>query len=419
MEIKVLFFIPHLPVGTENNSFMELFLSKMSEDVNVHLVTLTPPTLQAGSFATHCIGSGKSDYGKHGFANLMSLQRRYLRLLYDLMPDIVHIHGSYSYLASRIARWSVQRNFPVVFSPDGGMSPNFIDEQYGMRTWRLLTYQKAMTRKATCIVTTDKKEAEFIRSERLNDRVEIIDDPTSGEYIDIDSFAVQIQRIYNKVLASDKTQRLHQQEREAVSALLHLCMAGSEERQPLCSEDILNLRKITPLQWRDIYLFGAEQGVSGHLTEGISKAQLSVSAHHAEEPDVFPFHTAKNKDMLESGRLLQTGFFSFRYSRKLREADPLVKKVCHMLLNVRHMLRTHTLTLRQLCDLYETYRYEDIDEERLSQALHSLGIYPFACRISQVLSETAYLDEGFMPVPALDDRGTAHIRTQLMKDPIQ
>jgi hypothetical protein len=34
-----------------------------------------------------------------------------------------------------------------------------------------------------------------------------------------------------------------------------------------------------------------------------------------------------------------------------------------------------------------------------------------------VLDETAYLDEGFMPVPALDDRGTARIRTHLMKDP--
>ena len=83
------------------------------------------------------------------------------------------------------------------------------------------------------------------------------------------------------------------------------------------------------------------------------------------------------------------------------------------------MLRDHTLTLRQLCDLYETYRYEDLNEESLAQFLHSLGIYDFACRISQVLSEIAYLDEGFMPVPALDDRGTAHIRTQFMKDPTQ
>lgn len=419
MEIKVLFFIPHLPAGTDGSSFMELFLGKMSEEMDIHLATLTPASLPEGPYATHCIGTGKSDYGKHGIANLFTLKQRYLRLLYNLMPDIVHIHGCYSYLASHISRWSVQRNFPVVFSPNGGLSPAFIDKEYGMRTWRLLTYQKAMTREAACIITAEEEEAGFIVKEHLNDRIETIADPRSGDYLDMDGFAAQIQGIYHKVLASDKTQRLHQQEREAVSALLHLSMAGEEERQPLCSEDILNLRKITPLQWRDIHLFAAEQGISGYVMEGVSKAQLTGAANHPRNTDVYPFHTAKSKDKLESGRLLQTGFLSFRYSRKIREADPSVKKVCLMLLNLRKMLRDHTLTLRQLCDLYETYRYEDLNEESLAQFLHSLGIYDFACRISQVLSEIAYLDEGFMPVPALDDRGTAHIRTQLMKDPTQ
>ena len=419
MEMKVLFFVPHLPVGADSNSFMELFLGKMSEEVNIHLVTLTPSSLPEGSYTTHCIGTGKADYGKFGFANLISLQKRYLRLLYDLMPDIVHIHGSYSYLASRISRWSVQRNFPVVFSPDGGMSPAFIDKEYGKRTWRLLTYQKTMTRKASCIITEDEEEAKYIRSERLNDRVEFIEDPTSGEYLDIDGFAAQIQHIYQKVLASDKTQSLHQEEREAVSALLHLSMAGEEERQPLCSEDILNLRKKTPLQWRDIHLFAAEQGISSYVMEGVSKAQLTGAANHAKNTDVFPFHTPKSKDSLESERLLQTGFRSLRITRALKKTDPAVRKVCYMLLNIRKMLRDHTLTLRQLCDLYETYRYEDLDEELLAKSLRSIGIYGFARRISQVLSEISYLDEGFMPVPALDDRGTAHIRTQLMKDPTQ
>ena len=417
MEIKVLYFIPHLPAGGESNSILELFLSKMAEEVNVHIATLTPTQLPQGPYTTHCIGNGKANYGKHGFANLLSLQKRYLRLLYDLMPDVVHIHGSYSYLASRISRWSVQRNFQVVFSPNGGMSPEFIDAAYGERTWRLLTYQKGMSRKVTCIITTDEKEAEYIHDEHLNDRVELIEDPTAGEYLDIDGCVEQIYNIYQKVLASDKTLRLHQREREAVSALLHLSMAGEAERQPLCSEDILNLRKITPLQWRDIHLFAAEQGITGHVMEGISKAQLTSAANQVPDTDVFPSHTNKNKNQLESERLQMTSFASFRIKRKLKNADPTVRKICYMLLNIRKQLREHTLTLRQLCDLYETYRYEDIDEEKLALALRSTGLYSFACRISQVLDEIAYLDEGFMPVPALDDRGTARIRTHIMKDP--
>ena len=389
----------------------------MAEEVNVHIATLTPSHLPEGPYTIHCLGSGKKKYGKNGFANLLSLQKRFLRLLYDLMPDIVHIHGSYSYLSSRILRWSVQRNFPVVFTPNGGMSPDFIDEAYGKRTWRLLTYQKAMTRRATCVITKDEKESEYIHAEHLNDRVELINDLLAGEYLDLDGCIEQIINIYHKVLASDKTSRLHQREREAVSALLHLSMAGEGERQPLCSEDILNLRKITPLQWRDIHLFAAEQGITSFIMEGISKAQLAGAANHIPDTDVFPSHTAKNKKELESKRLLLTSFSSFRITRKLKNADPTIRKICYMLLNLRKHLHEHTLTLRHLCDLYETYRYEDIDEESLARALRSTGIYSFACRISQVLNETAYLDEGFMPVPALDDSGTAHIRTHLMKDP--
>lgn len=417
MEIKVLLFIPHLPAHPDGYSFLELFLGKMSEEMEVHLATLVPSPLPKGHYTTHCIGSGKAGYGKYGFANLISLQKRYLQLLYSLMPDIVHIHGSYSYLASRVSRWTVRRNFPVVFSPDGGMSPSFIDKEYGQRTWRLLTYQKAMSREATCVVTTDAEEAGYLRSERLNDRIETITDPTQGEYVDMDGLVAQMQHIYQKVLASDKTRSLHQEEREAVSALLHLSMAGEDERQPLCSKDILNLRKITPLQWHDIYLFASEQGISSHVAAGVSKAQLSGAANHTKDIDAFPLHTAKDKERLESEHILQKGLGALRATRALRKADPTVRKVCVMLLNLRQMLRSHTVTFRHLCDLYATYRHEELNEELLAQALHSIGLYAFACRISQVLAESAYLDEGFMPVPALDDRGTSHIRSQLMKDP--
>lgn len=418
MEIKVLYFIPHLPAGSESSSLADLFLGHMAEEAEVHLATLTPTAPpSAAAYRIHCIGSGKPNYGKHGWAWLPSLQKRFLHLVYDLMPDIIHIHGSYSFLASRIAKWAYCRNFPFVFTPNGGMSPEYIDKAYGQRTWRMLTYQKKMSHRASCIITSDTKEAELIRAERLNDRVVLIDDPMAGEYLDMASLAGQITAIYRKVLASDMTARLHQNQREAVSALLHLSMAAESERQPLCSEDILNLRRITPPQWREIFLFAKEQGVTQHVTDGISRAQLTTIANTASSTPTFPPHSTKSTDRLEDRQLLITGWHAKIITKKLKATSPAVEKACIMLINIRQLLHTHALTLRPLCDLYETYRYEDIDEGELDKALHLIGIYPFACRISQILSETAYLDEGFMPVPALDDKGTAHLRSLLMKDP--
>ena len=86
-----------------------------------------------------------------------------------------------------------------------------------------------------------------------------------------------------------------------------------------------------------------------------------------------------------------------------------------MLFNLQYHSQRLTLSLRHLCDLYEVYRFENVDEDFLKNLLEELGLLTFARRINQVLSETFYLEQGFMPVPALDDRGTSIIRNNLIK----
>ena len=100
---------------------------------------------------------------------------------------------------------------------------------------------------------------------------------------------------------------------------------------------------------------------------------------------------------------------------KLRDCDEPTRNACVMLLNLRHHLQQDTATLRHLCDLTAVFRFDAMDEDRLAVHLKELKLYKFTRRICQMLSETTYLDEGYMPVPALDDHGTAILRTHLMK----
>ena len=55
-----------------------------------------------------------------------------------------------------------------------------------------------------------------------------------------------------------------------------------------------------------------------------------------------------------------------------------------------------------------------MEEPRLKEVLKRLNLHKLCRRLCQVLSEAAYLDEGFMPVPALNDSGTEIIRQVLV-----
>ena len=415
MELRVLHFTPHPFDDKTLSGFLDSILTLTSEQVETHLAMLVPRGDEIPGCQVHCIGTGAAHYGEKGLVNLLALQKRYLKLLYSLMPDIVHVHGSYHFLNSRIALWSRKRGFPVVFSPYGGMNPEYIEEQYGIRTWKMLSYQKSMTSGASAILTSDAKESEYIQHERLTDRVEFVSNPRADDYWGDENYAHSMVGLYRKVLDSDKGLHIDQKSREALSALLHLSLSGSKERQPLCSEDILNLRSITPKQWRDIQLFAQEQGVISNMEEGIAKAQLTVPEIHIESTPVFPLRQSKDPTPLGSTLSISSPFARRLHENKLRDSDEAIRTTCVMLLNLRHLLRNGTASLRHFCDLTAIFRFDKLDEHQLSIQLKHLGLYNFTRRVCQVLHETTYLDEGFMPVPALDDRGTSVIRTQLMK----
>lgn len=417
MEQTALHFIPIIPSDEERLSLLDLYLSKMAQTTATHLVTLSPIRPEEGlRYMVHCIGSGKRGKEGHVLTNLLALHRRFIRVLYALMPDIVHIHGSYNYFNSRIALWAKRRGFPVVFSPQGGMNPDFIEAEYGMRTWKMLSYQKSQTRRCDCILTSDPKEASYIVEQKLNDRVEIIPDLHGGEYIDMDTYANATHAIYAKLLDSDKTTHLDQGSREAVSALLHLSMAEENERQPLCSEDILNLRSLTRKKWRDIMLFSQEQGITPFIADGVYKGQYVGALPDVSEVEHFGPRFVKDVQPLSKTLAVSASKLQKRsIERHLQGIRTTERGVALMLWNIRQHVNNSTLCLRHLCDLYMSFRYEDIDERHLSDALHRIKLYDFGCRVCQVLQECAYLDEGYTPLPVLNDQGTERIRQNLIK----
>ncbi len=413
MALKILHFIPNPTEVSEQLQFLPHVLHQMEKSADVHMVSLSE--FNEEYLHTHFIPTTQIGGKNHGFVNLLAFHKRYVILLYRLMPDIVHIHGSYNYLNSRIELWSRKRGFPVVFSPYGGMNPEYIDAEYGMRTWKMILYQKEMTRHASAIQVCDEEEGQYILNEGISRRVSFIEVPADRETSQYQEYADQLVALYHQVLNTESSRHLDINCQEAVSALLHLSMAKETERQPLCAEDILNLRSLSPTQWRKVLLFAREQGVYGQIAEGALRMQLSNAHTDLEDVPRFTPLYPKSKNnlaadviMSDSKRLLS------KLDATVSRQNAAIRSICIMLLNIRWHLSNRSLSLRHLCDFYEALRNLDCDEYQLQQAMSRLGLTKLCGRVCQVLSEVAYLGEGFMPTEAIDDSGTEKIRQRLV-----
>ena len=414
MNLKIL----HFNVVTDENpsliQHIDSLLKQIDKEASMCLVALHDSSLSASEYEHLVIGSGKKNYGQHGMVNLLALQKKFLRVLYGFMPDIVHIHGSYNFIASRIELWSKKRGFPVVFSSYGGMNPNFIEEKYGIRTWKMICYQEKMVRHADAMLLTDQEEGDYIVQQKYNNRVAVISDPRTDEYTDYEEMAKETMSLYQKVLDSDMGTKLDKNSREAISALLHLSLSGTNERQPLCAEDILNLRSLSPKKWRDLLIYAEEQGVTQIVHDGIERAQLKVADLDVTSVMRFSPQFPKDTSSLPSGSLLWGKHLQKVFEKKTQDCGEVEKSVCYMLQNLRYHIKHQSVTLKHLCDLYTTYRHDPVNDAALDTKLRELHLHTFARRINQILKETVYLAEGFMPVPALNDNGTEKIRKSLI-----
>ncbi len=415
MNLKILHFTPYYDGESSFSSHLSLLLAQMGKKAVVNLVTLSPVSQSSPDYQHQSIGTGKKDYGRHGVVNLLALQKRFLHILYGMMPDIVHIHGSYNFISSRIELWSRKRGFPVVFSSYGGMNPEFIDAQYGTRTWKMICYQKEMVRGAKAMQLSDTKEGEYLVEQKLTNRVSMVSDPRTDEYTDYEEMAADTLDLYHKVLDSDMGTKLDQNSREAISALLHLSLAGNEEHKPLCAEDILNLRAMSPRKWRNLLLYADEQGVLSIVYNGIERAQLKMPSIDMSSVSRFSPQYAKSINPLPSSSLIAPKRIGKSFDKKVQRCGEVEKSICYMLQNLKYLISHNSLTLKQLCDIYAVYRHDAIDEVMLDKILQELRLHTFARRISQILKETIYLADGFMPVPALNDKGTERIRKILVK----
>lgn len=348
----------------------------------------------------------------------MSYERRLATILYRRMPDFVHIHGAWSYFSYRIYRWCRSRGFRVVVSTHGMMDKKVLDDRFWKKRFpRILLYQRRMMHGMCGVDARNESELQQLKRLGWNKRVEVVTagDPQDGDTDTDTAPTLAYLNWYQKILDTDIFATLDQREKASFCALLRLANTPVGSHKVLSPQSILNLRSLTPPTWRRLFIYGRDQQVEDHLRKAMERMQLPIPSAVGEEVERYPWKHPKNGDALGDDQLLDRRKRTAAIlDNKIKTSEQDMRRLCIMLLNLRHHIKEQTLSARHLCDLYRFVREADVDEKRLSDFLDELNIRRFTCRIMQILHEVLYLEEGYMMVEPLDDRGTERIRKILI-----
>ncbi|MBR4388839.1 MAG: glycosyltransferase [Prevotella sp.] len=344
----------------------------------------------------------------------ISVERRFLTYLYRHMPDIVHIHGAWSYTSYRVSCWCRRRGFPVVLSTHGMFDKKVLDQDFlKKRIPRIFLYQRRMVHSMRGIDASNSSESKQLSQLGWNKRIDIVcatDDPSVS--IDFDKAYL---KWYQKIFDTDVYDTFGQLEKESLCALLRVANTPVDGHQMLSAQSILTLRELTPPIWRRLFIYARDQHVDDDLRNAITRMQLTLTSSVTEPQERYPWKEGKNGDTLSDSEMLERSKRLVAIlDNKIKTSEHDMRRMCIMLLNLRHLYKKKSLSLRHLCDFYRLVRDCDIDEDRLADFLDEMHIHRFTGRMMQILHEVLYLEEGYMLVEPLDDTGTEKIRKTLI-----
>ena len=222
--------------------------------------------------------------------------------------------------------------------------------------------------------------------------------------------------LYQKVLDSHSFMVMSEDDKLAESTLLRLGLSQDHDSQRVMLEEAERVRLLSPDSWRKILLHAEEEGILQEIRQGASLLQIAPQAITGIER--FPMRGKKNNQPLLTDKALLKPHLLKEYSDE-KHADTTDIIVCKVILNFIHELQKGTLSRRHVADLYNAIRFNDYNEKKITQILELLKERKKTARLLQIIHETLGLEEGFIPMDLVNDRGTWKIKKILNKANIQ
>ena len=298
------------------------------------------------------------------------------------IPDLVHVHGCWNRSVSQQAERLSQQGARIVLTPHGALQPWILSQQRPVeKTTQSALWQRRLVQQAYAVIAQGKMEYDGLRKLGWNPRVELIRNAVTTNTITPEEMRRQTSHIYQKVMDSYTLPLLSPDTVKLLAILLKAGITG-DKRWVNSQFQIPNSEYIT---WRQLLLYADHENVRQFVDRGISIMGISA-------PQLI---TANIKAYLPQ---------DYKQPVPLTTYDPVA---------IAQHTMSEPLSLLRLVELDHALRQPDIDDNSLADELADQSMTRHFQRLLQLLSEQTMLDEGFMPLPPINDRLTQQMRRQL------
>lgn len=353
--------------------------------------------------------------GKTENVRTVSGSDNFLHTLDEYKPDIIHFHACWQKRAFKLCKAAITKEYPIVLSTHWGLNSHArYTEQHIEKLLKAICYQYKFVKSVDALILDDAKEREAILKLEWKTRIDVIPSSLLDSSISADVEAEQMIAFYRKVLATRYQYGMSPFERELIPSIMHVGLSQTDTRNLLPSNQLIALREVNPEQWKRLFLYAEDEGIRDIFNHCIQQLQLNAPLIDTALIDRYPLLKAKNiQDLLLDDKAKKIK--KEKLSDKADNLSAVMQDIIASIYMAKLYFRKGTLSMHHIGELYQIIKYNDYDEEKLKQILKHLKLHRFARRLIQILKEYVQLEEGFIPILPLDDKGTQRIRKMFDK----
>lgn len=302
-------------------------------------------------------------------------------------PDIVHCHGCWQYSIVNAGNFARKQGARIVLSPHGQLEPWVLEEKpLQEKLHKTALWQKSFVEKAYAVIAFGKMEQQYLQQLKWNPRIEVIHNAVITNSTTREKMCSQTFTVYQKVLDSNVLEQMDDATQQLMATIIKTGILGDMRWVELNIPEAVD--------WRRMLIYAEHQNIRNYVDYGINILGLSAPSLDTEHlPAYFP----EDYQRPQSVKKLIGEY-------KGDETDYLLRMIRQIEKQPRLL---HLIELTR-----ELYR-DTVNDDLLQEALEGKKLTKFASRLMQVLHEQTLLDEGYMPIPPLDDRGTQKIRESI------
>jgi hypothetical protein len=408
--MKILHFIPDM---TNNNDmtikYMSSLVRSMEATEEIHIITVRKDNANhIGNANIHYIQCPKSDLMRN-FLMTFYIQPQFLDILCRVMPDIIHVHGCWDYLTYKIGQWSRRRGYNVVLSPENGFEPwNMKKNMWTEKMPKFLLYQYKEIKRASAVIVHNHLELQYMSKYVTSKHAEVIKNVMLTNSITYEEMARQYISLYQSLTDRFGYISKGQNVRKALCMLIRMGTMHNHEINEEEAKWCTNIVKdVTHQNWKRLFIYASDENITDIIERGIKRLGIELTEDYSK-------YISKSEDHDDDISILKRNKRE-KIESLLTTDMKTEKQLCRAIITIKKKLSMHKHTLRDIIDLYDMMRYNEYDEDALSDTLKAMRIYKFTARMEQIIGEIACLEEGFMPIPPLDDLKTEQIRQHILK----